>query len=258
MCRLCFYYSSSIPIQRIWIPCILTLCILENFFDLSSLLSLNSTGLKNMTTQTAAIFLKSFKDSLGRVLLLAASRGIGIIPPSPESKNSSLYILGVLYFTFDLIYQISLKLSSRPDLFSLVVLSFPLILLNTIIFYYIFTWFSKTVFTLKFSKQEYKLKLLKQFAVVLGLGGILSLVWGVLEIISRFFFKRNIWWVTSLYFAIWDMIFFFIVSSLIVIWRVNLNSRLLADTQELRNEDHEISHEDEGKYGIELSRVQRK
>ena len=255
---MCLYYSSSIPIQRIWIPCILILCVLENFFDLSSWLSLNSTGLKNITTQLTAIILKSFKNALGRVLLLAASRGIGIIPSSPDSKNSSLYLLGVLYFIFDLVYQIPLKLTSYPGLIYLVVLSIPLIVLNTIIFFYIFSWFSKTVFRLKFYKQEYKLKLLKQFAVVLSLGGVLSLVWGTLEIIARFSFKKNFWWVNCLYFLIWDLIFFFVVTSLIVIWRVNMNSRLLADTQELRDEDHEISHEDEGKYGIELSRAQKK
>jgi hypothetical protein len=205
-----------------------------------------------------AIVIKSFKDALGRVLLMAASRGVGIIQISGDVSNKGLYILGTFYFVFDLSYQIPLKMMQHPELFYLVLLSLPLITLNTVVFYYIFSWFSKTVFRLKFYKQEYKLKLLKQFAVVLGIGGLCSLVWGIVEIIARFFLKRSIWWVNCLYFAVWDLIFFFLVTSLIVVWRVNTNSKLLADTQELRDEDHEISHEDEGKFGIELHRVQKK
>ena len=257
MCRLCFYYSSSIPIQRIWIPFILGICVLENFLNLSSLLSLNSTGLHSIASQTTAIVLKCFKDSLGRFLLLSASQGIGIVPQSPDNKPCSLSTFGFCYFLSDLSYQISSKLSG-PGLIYQVSLSVPLILFNTVIFHFIILWFSRTAFKLKQSKQEYKLKLLKQFSVVLGLGGVLSLAWGVLNIIAWFFFNRNSWWLNCMSFAIWDLVFFFIVASLVVLWRVNLNSKLLAGTQELRNQDHGIPHEDEGKFGIELSRAQPK
>jgi len=206
----------------------------------------------------SAVIVKSFKDALGRTLLIAASKGLGIIQTTHSGSNSLLYILGILYFAFDLVYQISFKLDHNPEMLLLIGLSIPLILLNTTIFYLIFSWFSKTFFRLKFYKQEYKLKLMKQFALVLGIGGLISLVWGGLEILARHFWKRNIWWVNSMYFAVWDLIFFFVIISLLVIWRVNVNSKLLADTQELRDDEHEISHEDEGKFGIELSKVSRK
>lgn len=234
------------------------LSVLENFFDLSSWLSLNSTGNKNNITQMAAIIVKSFKDSLGRTLLLAASRGLGIIPSSYSGSLSSLYILGFLYFIFDLIYQIVFKLNHNSELLLLMGLSIPLIILNTIIFYQIFSCFSKTFFRLKFYKQEYKLKLMKQFAFVLGIGGLASLMWGGLEILARYFWKRNVWWLNSMYFAVWDLIFFFVIISLLVIWRVTVSSKLLAYSQELKDDEHEISHEDENKYGIELSKVERK
>lgn len=58
-----------------------------------------------------------------------------------------------------------------------------------------------------------------------------------------------------LYIGIWDGIFLIVVVSLMVIWRVSKNSKLLAESQELRIDDNELSHEEEGKYGIELSKV---
>lgn len=188
---------------------------------------------------------------------MAAARGWGITQDNSSNKAWIIYLSGVVYFLFDLIYLITFKVQESLELYLLLLVSFPLIVLNTLIFYLIFSWFSQTLYKLNFLKQSYKLRLVKQFALLLGLAGLVSVIWGMLETLARFFWKQSDMWKWDwLYIGIWEAIFLILVISLIVIWRVSKNSKLLAITHEIRDDDHEISQEEEeAKYGIELSKV---
>ena len=253
---LLIYFKYSIPVQRYWIPLVISLCTLEyliNFWDWEVF---NTNGTRSWIILLIGIIIKAFRDSLVRILLMAAAKGLGISWETIKTKPWVIYASGISYFVFDAIYEGIARTHDYIDLWLLLLISFPLILLNTAIFYLIFSWFAQTFYRLNFLKQNYKLKLLKQFAYVLGFAGIFSVLWGVLEHLGRFFLtKERIWKWTWLYIGIWDIIFLMVVISLMVIWRVSENSKLLAVIQELRDDDNELSHEEEAKYGIELSKV---
>ncbi|OMJ80586.1 hypothetical protein SteCoe_19128 [Stentor coeruleus] len=252
-----FYWKYSINIQKFWIPGILVLCTVENSLECRALLDFNNTGIRNFSLSFLVIIIKSFKDSFGRVLLMGAARGWGITKDISKNKGWTIYLTGIVYFIFDFIYLITFKVEESFELYLLLLASFPLIVLNTLIFFFVFSWFSKILYKLNFLKQNYKLKLVKQFALLLGLAGLASVIWGTLEILARFFWKQSDMWKWDwLYIGIWEAIFLILVISLIAIWRVSKNSKLLAITQEIRDDDNEISQEEEeAKYGIELSKV---
>ena len=110
---------------------------------------------------------------------------------------------------------------------------------------------------MKTSNQNYKLALLKQFATILGIGGSISVIWTIIDSLTRIFVdKEQTWEWFWLHIGIWDLIFLVMVISLLFIWRINSNSKLLASSHELRsNDDDELSIEVEEKYGIELAKV---
>ena len=127
--------------------------------------------------------------------------------------------------------------------------------MNTLIFFLVFAWFDQIFRRLRASNQTYKSKLLKQFAVVLGISAGISVIWTILEIIVKVFRNyEDIWKWGWLYIGIWDMIFLLMILSLMVIWRINTNSNLLASSHELRNQDDDLASEEESKYGIELEK----
>jgi hypothetical protein len=231
------------------------LCICEYSFDFWNWSLYNTAGQRNLSVVLTAILVKSFKDAFGRILLMAAARGWGITIDASTSKTWLILFSGTLYFIFDVVYQVVLRYTHQMELRLLLLISGPLVALNTLIFYFVFSWFSQTFYKLNFYKQVYKLSLLRQFACVLGLAGLISLIWGVLETVFRFFIRKHYWWTEWVYIAFWDIIFFLLVVALMVIWRVSEKSKLLAVTQEIRDSEHDISQEDEGKFGIELGKV---
>lgn len=200
---------------------------------------------------------KALRDSLGRSLLMAAAKGWGI---SHETFTSDLYLIiisGIFYFVLDFAYETVMKTNSDSQLWLILLVSLPLIIMNTFIFYFVFAWFAQIFYRLKLLKQSYKLRLLKQFATILGLAGGISVCWTIVELLSRFFLRIDDTWRWSwLFIGIWDIIFLLLVLGLIVIWRINDKSIYLATSQQIHNDDEELSkEEEEEKYGIELGRI---
>jgi Lung seven transmembrane receptor len=252
---LCLYSKYSISVQKYWIPCILVLCILENMLNCSDWVIYNQYGSRNLVLLSTAVVIKAFKDSAGRVLLMAAAKGWGITEETVKSKLCFNYTIGILYFIFDLLYESVYKFDESIEIWELILISAPLIALNTIIFYLVFSWFSSIFYRLTFLQQKYKLDLLKQFASVLGFTGVISVVWGLAETLGRFFFKKDEAWQWGwVYAGIWDIIFLMLVISLMVIWRISTNSKLLAMSQELQDRDSENS-KSEDKHVIELPSI---
>lgn len=204
---------------------------------------------------TAAILVKAARDASARALLMSAAKGLGIVH---EKINDGIWIIGgsgVVYFVFDCIYEGILRMKDVLRIWVLILGSLPLIFMNTLIFFLVFAWFDQIFRRLRASNQTYKSKLLKQFAVVLGISAGISVIWTILEIIVKVFRNyEDIWKWGWLYIGIWDMIFLLMILSLMVIWRINTNSNLLASSHELRNQDDDLASEEESKYGIELEK----
>jgi Lung seven transmembrane receptor len=213
-------------------------------------------GNRNFLLLLGAVLTKAIRDSFGRVLLMGAAKGWGIIH---EEISSGVWIIvtsGILYFFFDIAYEVIIRVHEGIPLWMLLLVSLPLIVLNTLVFYFVFAWFSQVFYTLNLLKQLYKLRLLKQFAFVLGIAGTISIIWTIVDTLARVFLnKENTWQWMWLYIGIWDIIFLLLVISLMIIWRINKNSKLLATSQEIRSDDNELSYEEEEKYGVELAKV---
>lgn len=215
----------------------------------------NLTGKRDFMLLIGVTITKGIRDSVGRALLMGAAKGWGIVHDKISEHFLLIVISAVLYFIVDVAYEITFRTRLHTSFSLMITLSIGLVLLNTFVFYCIFLWFAQIFERLDTSNQRYKLKLFKRFATILAVGAVICIVWTIAETLGKFFLDfETIWHYSWLYIAVWDVIFLLMVLSLLVVWRIETNSKLLASHHELRNQDDELSAEEEGKYGIELSK----
>ena len=240
------YKETAITVQKYWIPCILVLCLVECGLNFADLEVFNLVGKRNIWACLTAILLKAVRDSICRTLLLSAAKGWGITKPSLGSARPRIIAIGTFYFFFSLLYETAVKTTGVRETALLTMLSFPLILLNTLIFYCVYSWLIKSFSKLTNQGQLYKLKLLTQFGWVLGISGTVCVLWTVTESLVRLLFHfEQVWMWHWLFIGVWDVIFFLGVLSVMVVWRLNSHSKMLAYIEEIQ--DSELSHEEEEK-----------
>lgn len=254
---LCIYHKYAISVQKYCIPAILAICIFEHSLNFWYWEYINLTGSQSWILLITSIIFKGLRDSAGRSLLMAASHGWGIVNDNPPYKNYIIYCCGFTYFIFDVVYEGSIKLYHEGELWALIVTTLPLILTNSVIFYFVFAWFVQSFIRLRLMRQVYKLGLIKKFSFILILGAIISVLWTIVEVFTKVFLHIEEYWkILWLYIGIWDLIFLLMVISFMVVWKVDENSEMLANSYQVQVEE-DLSYEQEEGYGIELPRINK-
>jgi hypothetical protein len=232
----------------------LTVCILEHSLNFWYWDYINLTGNSSVSLLIVTVLAKSLRDALGRSLLLAASHGWGIVDDNPPFGKCIIYVCGVLYFLFDVVYEGFSKTYAENELWVLMATTLPLVLTNALIFYFVFAWFAQVYVRLQQMGQAYKITLLRKFACVLFVGGFVSVLWTVVEVVTKSFLQVEEYWTGLwLYIGIWDLIFMLMTVSFMIIWKIDENSQILAHAYQIRSDD-DLSSEREGNMGIELSK----
>ena len=246
------FYQFSISIQKFCIPGILMICMFEHSINFWYWEHINLTGQYSNLLLILSIATKSLRDSVGRCLLLAASYGWGIVDDNPPYGNRIIYVCGLLYFIFDVVYETTNKVYLDNELWVIILSTLPLILINSLIFYFVFAWFVQVYMRLKLMAQSYKIELFRKFACVLFVGGLISVLWTIIEILTKSFLSIEDYWAGIwLYTGIWDLIFMLMTVSFMIIWRIDEKSQFLAHAYQIRSED-DLECEKEENYGVEL------
>ncbi|CAG9320882.1 unnamed protein product [Blepharisma stoltei] len=251
---LAYYFDSAIFVQKVWIPGILGICIFEYAVGYLDWAIYNKNGQREVSILILSIFLKALRDGLGRVLLLCASKGWGIVHSTLGDSLKLILVTGSLYVIFDMIYEAVLRTHESAELWITLLVSLPLVIINTFVLYLMFSWLVLLFFQLTQNKQNFKLGLFKQFGWALAIVGGLSALWTIVESFIKFIWpKDEVWHWYWMFIAVWDVVFFIVIISVMIIWRVNERSKLLAFSEEVQ-EDDELSFEEEEKAGIELTK----
>ena len=256
-CSLLNYYQFSINIQKFCIPGILMICMFEHSINFWYWEHINLTGKYSNLLLILSIATKSLRDSVGRCLLLAASYGWGIVDDNPPYGNRIIYFCGFFYFIFDAVYETVNKVYLDNELWVIILSTLPLVLINSLIFYFVFAWFVQVYMRLKLMAQSYKIELFRKFACVLFVGGLVSVLWTIIEILTKSFLLIEDYWTGIwLYTGIWDLIFMLMTVSFMIIWKIDEKSQFLAQAYQIRSED-DLESEKEEKYGVELVKIRK-
>uniref|UniRef100_A0A7C9DQL9 GOST seven transmembrane domain-containing protein n=1 Tax=Opuntia streptacantha TaxID=393608 RepID=A0A7C9DQL9_OPUST len=139
----------------------------------------NSTGKRPMGITTWAVTFSAVKKSVARVLILVVSMGYGVVRPTLAGITSKVLLLGVLFFMATQALELVQHLGNINDLNGKVQLFFvlPVVLLDAVFIFWIFSSLSKTLEKLQIRKSMVKLELYRKFTNSLAVAVLLSVVW---------------------------------------------------------------------------------
>jgi len=192
-------------------------------------LGYNISGRNYVGAMIVGVIVSTIKRTVSRLLVLIVAMGFGVVKPTLGTSTYKVLVLGILYLIFSGILNI-VDLVQRTTQVSLSVvffLVFPVAVLDTSFYWWIFLSLLRTISQLQTRKQGIKLSMYKQFFVTLIVSGISS----ALIIVIQLFVTvsedvDNLWKVQWIWSAFWHILYLMILLAVAILWRpTNNNTR---------------------------------
>ncbi|EFA84497.1 seven transmembrane domain protein [Heterostelium album PN500] len=238
------FRKTLLPLQY-WIGLVISL----GFLEMITSYGVYSTANKKGSFSKAALFFQFLFFTIGhafaRLLVLIVSMGYGIlIPTLTRITKYKIGVLTALYIFFRFL------MSYADTSISGIILSIPVSVIDTVYYYWIFISLINIFNNLKLKRQQAKLKTIKSFCIVLVISAIIS---GLLLIVSLIVLSRprdKVWKSLWIWDAVWDMLYFLILCSIVWIWRPSEISHTLGYNEITDIDDEDVTLEPIGGVSI--------
>jgi len=218
---LIFLSKENLLLTQKLIGAIIAIGFFENIFMWLSAFSYNNIGLTQLQYVILAAFLGALKRVSIRVLALIMCLGNQVILPQ-LSKQTRAFIAMVafLYYATSCAGQVFRNVSEGNTEFIDLMFSFPTIILDTILFCWLFLVLYRTVTLLKEFRQAIKLQLYQRFTTLTTAAFILVSIWITVKIFASFSDDEDDWWtIWWLWDAYWSLFYFLVLVVGTYIWR---------------------------------------
>jgi len=242
-----WYRYSAVYIQKYCLSCILVICLLEDAFEAIDWSNYNITGMRSPMLLLSGLLFNAWQNTAARLLLLVVCMGWGVVKERLES-STKVVCLGVLYFFSHVSNSLVLQVAKQRSISLTVKLltAIPVIILNVMIFAWIWHSLKQVQSGLQESRQSTKLQLFSTLKAIIAGSAIVACLW--LGVEFYFFYFKDIseyWQFAWLFEVVWHMQFLIILTAVLWLWRPNERSHLLAFSEELASNDIEMGDESE-------------
>ncbi|EDQ92154.1 uncharacterized protein MONBRDRAFT_35943 [Monosiga brevicollis MX1] len=240
------YYKDLLRVQ-FWIGFVVFLGMLEMSVSFGDLDHINKHGTRSHGVMIFAKLLFAAKNTAARLLALVVSMGYGIVKPRIGESVKQVVAIGVAYFFFAATYGITHaqargSANDNADVITVV----PMSIIDAALIWWIFMSLAHTMKILSLRNNEVKLQLYTRFQWCLILcvaATIIFIVWSLIDENVRDSAGeddwRNEWWQEGF----WHLLFFAILSAIMVLWRPTQNNQRYAYTALDNDDDDEDDFE---------------
>uniref|UniRef100_A0A0N5A3M2 Transmembrane receptor, eukaryota family-containing protein n=1 Tax=Parastrongyloides trichosuri TaxID=131310 RepID=A0A0N5A3M2_PARTI len=217
---------------QFWIGIVILVGLIEKAVFLSEFSTVNETGYTTVGMIEFAEIISAFKRTLSRILIIIVSIGYGVVKPRLGETLNQVTVIGGLYFVFSVIEGlIRTSWKSAEAIKERQLAALPLIVFEVAIFWWIFTSLTTTIRALRIRNNDVKLRLYSNFANVLGISVIISILF-MIWFLSNHVFQhcltdwKELWFDT----AFWHLLFCSVLISIMILWRPANNNQRFAFT----------------------------
>jgi len=265
---LCFRHCTDLLAIQMWITIVLALGMIETTAKYFDFLAWNEEGKRNMGAMIFGIIMGVFKRTLSRILVLIACLGYGVVKPSLGPTLRRVLLLGTLYFSCSLIYDLmsqlptsDAELESTVFIDSLTVVVLLTSIVDSLFYLWVFQALNLTIRHLLEKRQSAKCSLYLRFRYVLLVAVLFSISWTVFSIImSTGDLMETKWkeaWSVN---SIWEVMYLAVLLGICFLWRPSANNQRYAYSQQLSTYEEGIelgyggeeSDSDDDEYGGQL------
>ena len=221
------FHKYSNRMQRIFIPTMITICLMESIASFTDWFMVNSYGHRNVYIFLPGIFMKSYRDSFVGITVGYISR-MGNLP-SPWRRPQKVhrdFVRPILRFWFylwalpqdpncdgTLGYTAGKHTTGHPQCHDLV---------------YGPLFYPQTAERPVTAETEVQTEVVRSFGWILGIAASVYVVWGITEnTLKCLYTKDTIWEFAWVFIAMWDLIFVLVVMSMMCEWTSFWNAGLL-------------------------------
>eukprot|EP01134_Creolimax_fragrantissima_P001203 CFRG1203T1 len=248
------YYWRDILKLQYWISAVILLSMLEMAMFYGWYEHSNLSGQGSKFLLGCSVFVMVAVLTISRMLVLIVCMGYGVVKPHLGEEMKKIIMFGIVYFLTAIIYweafymqhahalSLSVDENHRLQIIEFI-FALPLSLLNAVCVIWIIMCLQTTKAQLKIRNQMVKYQMYNQFFYVLAVAALASVAAMVVQVvIARPSVRLDNWrshWFDS---AVWKIIFFVVLLSILFLWRPNANNKRFAYTKTSSNEDDTVSY----------------
>eukprot|EP01116_Phalansterium_solitarium_P023148 TRINITY_DN7966_c0_g1_i3.p1 TRINITY_DN7966_c0_g1~~TRINITY_DN7966_c0_g1_i3.p1 ORF type:complete len:553 (+),score=128.31 TRINITY_DN7966_c0_g1_i3:164-1822(+) len=203
-------------------------------------LGYNQHGRNYIGAMIVGVIVSTFKRTVSRILVLSVSIGFGVVRPTLGAARNKVILLGVLYCGFSMALNI-VELVQRTAAVSptfVIFLVFPVAILDTAFYWWIFLSLMRTIQQLTLKKQIIKLVMYKRFLATLVAAGIISAIIIFAQLLVTVSTDPDESWKSQfIWNCFWHLLYFFILVAIAVLWRPTENNTRYAYADLILNDD---------------------
>jgi hypothetical protein len=248
-----FYWRELLKIQ-FWIGGVIIIGMIEKSAFLAEYDIVNRNGYKVHFAIVTAEVLSCLKRTVSRMLVIIVALGYGIVKPRLGPLKQKVFGVGILYFiiaTTEAILRINTKNDETNN--KVLISRIPLAVIDSTIYYWIFTGLVATTRTLRLRKNIVKLNVYRHFTNTMIFAIIASLLFMIWSLKTHFFTacitNWREFWVDD---AFWHILFSLILLVIMFLFRPSNNNQRYAFVPLLDqsgSDDDEFNDADEEKNG---------
>jgi hypothetical protein len=208
---------------------VIALGILESTIWYFQYLVYNLEGETHMGAVIVGVLVSTLKRTVSRLLVLVVSLGFGVVKPTLGTTKYKVGFLGALYFCFSAALAIA-EVVDNPETGSSgglqLFLIFPVALLDTIFYWWIWLALFRTITQLEDRNQTLKLRMYRSLFKTLLASGILSTFVSLAQLIVMVGVERedDEWRVSFMWAAFWHFLYLAVLLAIVHLWRPTANN----------------------------------
>lgn len=245
------YWKEIMQIQ-IYISGIIFLCMLDMLINFAYYSEWNDSGVPSNGLFTFGIILNSARNSCSSVALLTVCLGYGLAKPTLGSTGFKVIGLGFAQFIFNTLYYSATSTvtgNNAQENTVAFLFVFPLAITLTIFYSWIFTSLGITIKKFELKRQAKKALVYRRLWRVLVVSILLVFIFFIIKIVQfydpKFAQER---WASAWYFngdGWLHMLYFFVLVSIIFLWRPKKNNTRYGVSQVPTDDDDEGGEDDD-------------
>ncbi|VDO24963.1 unnamed protein product [Brugia timori] len=243
----CLRYWMDILRIQFCIGAVIVVGMIEKGMFYSEYATMNEQGSTVHGFIEIAELVSCLKRTMARVLIIIVSLGYGVVKPRLGNIISQVIGVGFIYFVFSAMEAMARVSKNQVEgLKQKQLAALPLILVEVIIFWWIFTSLISTMRVLKMRRNMVKLSVYRHFTNALCFSAFISIIfmcWTIyIHNMQRCLVDWKEYWIDT---AFWHIQFCCILVVIMILWRPSRNNQRYAftpllDDSEDENDDDEL------------------
>uniref|UniRef100_A0AAF5PPG9 Transmembrane protein 87A n=2 Tax=Wuchereria bancrofti TaxID=6293 RepID=A0AAF5PPG9_WUCBA len=243
----CLRYWMDILRIQFCIGAVIVTGMIEKGMFYSEYATMNEQGSTVHGFIEIAELVSCLKRTMARVLIIIVSLGYGVVKPRLGSTISQVIGVGFIYFVFSAMEAMARVSKNQVEgLKQKQLAALPLVLIEVVIFWWIFTSLISTMRVLKMRRNMVKLSVYRHFTNALCFSAFISIIfmcWTIyIHNMQRCLVDWKEYWIDT---AFWHIQFCCILVVIMILWRPSRNNQRYAftpllDDSEDENDDDEL------------------